>query len=99
MYNFNIMDRCFITKEENLHLAKDRAMNEIVVKSSEELLRSGGRFYNYEGNCYCDGGSSSWKLVPDLGFVKLKNDGTMPYLGKNPPRMPRKTWTVSEMVA
>ena len=39
-------------------------------KTLEELLALGGRFYEMQGEAWCDTPLDSWKLVPGVGWVR-----------------------------
>lgn len=46
-----------------------------VVKQPEELMTEGGKFYEMDGESWCDTPLDSWKLVPEKGgYVRLEDD-------------------------
>lgn len=42
----------------------------VEIKQVEELIAIGGKFYQIDGESWCDTPLHSWKLVPGVGFVR-----------------------------
>jgi hypothetical protein len=40
------------------------------IRQAEELAAMGGKFYELDGESWCDTPLYTWKLVPGVGFVR-----------------------------
>ncbi len=48
------------------------------IATMEQLVAQGGRFYATPDGYYCDGGSSSWRWMQGVGFVRIDGDRQLP---------------------